>query len=384
MRYAIRNLIRLKGRSFLTFTIAFLILFLSMFGILIVRLCEDSRAGFWGPLDGSLHITDDEFSPFFTYQMAKAIEEHSDIITDLSAVKECTIHLLGVDHIGKGEHLRSWYNSEKSYIEFETNTPQFEKVDYYKSFTLCAVTDMSFLEEVYSGELIMTEGTMISEENNEVHANKLVISKTIAEKNGLSLGDTVYFDGLSAFVSEADALWIYNLYGENFGEVSYIIGGIYEHKVDNSISAATPDLIHENKLYIPISTLVDMEDNPIVDHYYQENHTKRVMKYSDIVPDHLYFHMDDIGDAASLEKELNRLGLAKTVKLTPYMSDATSSPSARLAEIMTTLLIGVVVFGFVILVLAVLFHMKARHRELAVLSALGQKRGAIIPVLIRQ
>ncbi len=52
MQYAIRNLIRLKGRSFLTFILAFLILFLSMFGILMVRLCEDSRKNFWGPLDG--------------------------------------------------------------------------------------------------------------------------------------------------------------------------------------------------------------------------------------------------------------------------------------------------------------------------------------------
>ena len=36
MRYAIRNILRLKGRSFLTFAIAFAILFLTMFGVLTV------------------------------------------------------------------------------------------------------------------------------------------------------------------------------------------------------------------------------------------------------------------------------------------------------------------------------------------------------------
>ncbi len=103
MRYAVRNLIRIKGKSFLTFIIAFLILFLSMFGVLIVGICEDSRANFWGPLDGSVHVTDETLSSFLTYRTAERIAESSDVIKRLCAYTEFSVHFMNTEHIGTGE-----------------------------------------------------------------------------------------------------------------------------------------------------------------------------------------------------------------------------------------------------------------------------------------
>ena len=81
MRYALRNILRLKTRSFLTFAIAFAILFLSMFGILTVRLCEDNRERFFGPLDGSVHVTNESYEPFFTYESAEYLNQNAESIT---------------------------------------------------------------------------------------------------------------------------------------------------------------------------------------------------------------------------------------------------------------------------------------------------------------
>ncbi len=376
MRYAIRNLIRLKSRSILTFLLALLILFLSMFGVLIIRICEDSRESFWGPLDGSIHVTDEHLSPFLNYNTAAFIEEHADVVTKISAIWEASGYIRGLEHLGTGENMREVEHSEQYYL------PQGETmIDYFKGFTVCGVTSMEILGEVTSGELTMVEGTMITEENNASHAYKIVISKTVAEQNGLCLGDMIELDSLSLYLEDSEARTQYfGLGGEgkHYESVPYIIGGFYEHQVDNSVSATSPDQIHENKVYVPISTLSDLSELPKLQEFYQIYYMnpKEFLKL-DVIPDRLYFHMDDIGDAPLLEEALNSLGFAKTIKLTPYMSDATSSPSARLSEIVTILLFGVIAFGFIVLVLAVVFHMKARHRELAVLAALGQKRGVI-------
>ncbi len=381
MRYAVRNILRLKTRSFLTFAIAFAILFLSMFGTLIVRLCEDNRELFYGPLDGSIHVTNAELSPFLSYDVAVGLNRASEEIEAVSAIFETPVHLDDVEYIGYGDYIRGvgdWENQRIPATAIRT-------VEYFEGFTICGVTTMDILDEVYSGELTMKEGTMISRDNTDKHANKIVISASVAEKNGLSIGDTVYLDCFSLFREETEARILCLVYStestvypkDNYYRLPYLIGGIYEHKTDNTISSATPDLINENKVYVPISTLADIAKSDKIRALCLEDPLQDIFEIPTIVPDHLYFHLSDIDRREELEAELNTLGLKDTVKLTPYLSDAATSPSARLSEIVSTLLVGVIVFGFAILVLAVLFHMKARHRELAVLAALGKERRAI-------
>ena len=96
-----------------------------------------------------------------------------------------------------------------------------------------------------------------------------------------------------------------------------------------------------------------------------------------LIPDSLYFHLSDMETAEALEAEIGKIGFIKEVKLTKYMSDAATSPSARLSQMISILLIGIVAIGFVILLLVIFFNMNARHRELAVLSALGKRRSAV-------
>jgi len=74
---------------------------------------------------------------------------------------------------------------------------------------------------------------------------------------------------------------------------------------------------------------------------------------------------------------MGEIGFSEGILLSPYISDAASSPSARLSEIVSLLLVSVIGLGFAVFALAVFFNMKARHRELAVLTALGQKRSRV-------
>ena len=70
MRYALRNIIRLKLRSILCFMIIFAIFFLAMFGFLIRLLSEDNREHFYGPLDGSVHVTTEDLKPYIPMKVA--------------------------------------------------------------------------------------------------------------------------------------------------------------------------------------------------------------------------------------------------------------------------------------------------------------------------
>ena len=359
-------------RAFLTFSIAFGILFLSMFGILIVRLCEDNRERFYGPLDGSIHVTDENFMPFFTYEAADTLNQNAEGITKISSVMTRPVHFCDMAYLGKDQYLRDTYAWERMYYPSGTH-----QTEYHEGFLLCAVTSMDILEEVYSGDLVMREGTTISENNNEACANKIVISASVAELNGVCLGDSIFLDPFSVFREEESATRAYLQSNTEYAPYEYIVGGIYEIRSDNTLSASLPHEIYENKVYIPISTLTDMAKDDYLLSYGESNFVGDSYEMPSVIPDHLYFHMENIEDSSVLEEKINKIGFSETILLSPYMSDAASSPSARLSEIVSLLLIGVMGLGFVVLVLAVLFNMRARHRELAVLVALGEKRSRV-------
>ena len=376
MRYAVRNIWRLKGRSFLAFAISFSILLLSMVGVMLVRICEDSKAHFFGPLDGSVHVTDDEFQPFFTYDAAADIGEKTDMIAKVSASFETACYFFDMTHLGTGEYLREIYAIEEPYPDYPKDATH---TDYHEGFTICCITEMAILDEVYGGDLVMVEGEMIMAEDNENGARKIVISAAVAEQNGLSIGDTVGLDIFSLFREEEKSVHIYLMYRMNKEYVphEYTVCGIYERKTDNTLSVPMPDQILENKVYVPISTLSDLSKNEFLQDFHLRNRSFDCYEMPTIVPDLLYFHLADINDAEALEKGLNEIGFFKSIVLTPYVSDTASSPSARLAEIISMLLIGIIVLGCAIFVLAVLFNMKARHRELSMLTAIGKKRSAV-------
>ncbi len=333
-------------------------------------------------------MTDDKLSPYLTYDLAEMIESDSEIITKVAAITEYTAHMstiskntghfMGITHIGTGTEsvMRSMNKEELKFYPRGT-----KRIDYYKGFTICGISAMDITDEVFMSDLIMTEGRMITDEDTANRAKYAVISERVAEQNELSLGDMVYLDSLSLYLDDKEANLV-SLKDETNGryaeQVPYEIIGLYEHKTDNGSSVDEPYLIHDNKIYVPISSLADIAKGEFSNIYLDENHNDIGTSIElSVIPSHLYFFLTDIGEAKTLEKALNDIGFSKTIKLIPYISDAVSSPSARLAEIISTLIVGVVIFGFAVLILAVIFHMRARHRELAVLSALGQKRNTV-------
>lgn len=365
MRHALRNIRRLKMRSLLTFAIAFSILMMSMLGYFIRTLCEENRMRFYGPLDGSVFVTDEDMQPYLTYEAAEILCGDADVISKISARREYVGVFSELAYVGKDLFTRDRYPGEP--------IPIGESATYIKGFQVVGVTAMDILNEVYSSDLTILEGTMITEENNEKHHNKIVISKELAEQNNLAIGDAVILDMVSLYRDEQEMIG----YEKSSAKDSYVytIGGIYQHRMDNSGGVSEPWRLNANHVYVPITTLVDISNSQRVQSLYHVTYANGLKIDPSVVPDSLYFHLTDMSVLKGLEEEINTIGFSKNILLTEYVSDAASSPSARLSEVISIVLIGVITVGMVIFLLAIFFHMKARHRELAMLVALGQNRG---------
>ena len=186
MRYAFRNIIRLKSKSILSFLICFAILFLTMFGFLTRTISEDARYRFYGTLDGSVHITDEDWNPYLTYDAARVIAEDTEgIIEKVSALKEYIVQFPDMEYVGYGTYRRSRYSGEEK--------SEDGKANYLKGFSLLAVTSMDIVEDVYGGDIQMLEGSMIAIEDTKSRSNKIVISKELAEaKNGESITEAEF------------------------------------------------------------------------------------------------------------------------------------------------------------------------------------------------
>ena len=388
MRYAIRNLVRLRARAFLTFIIAFSVLFLSMFGLMVVKLCEDNRERFYGPLDGAVHVTNEAYEPYLTYTAAMTICEDADVITGISALKEYTGMIYGTQYVGWDQFTREAYSQELPIqSEEESLTKEDTTVHYHKGMMIVGVTDMNILEEVFSGNLVMTEGTMITAENNAAHHPKIVISKEYADQNGISPGDVLTLNTPSLYRTEHQISYAMNHEKNAEDSYAYTVGGIYNRVADNTASASAPWEANANRVYVPISTLLDISKSERIQTLYsyvtrvaEGRHVDRYRAINtdpSLIPDRLYFHVSDRGSIGALCDEINSLGFYENVLLTEYVSDAASSPSVRLSEMVSVILFGIGCIGLLIFMLVILFHMRARHKELAVLVALGKSRGAV-------
>jgi hypothetical protein len=252
MYYAIRNLWRLKAKSTLALLIVLTVLLFSVFGFFMRCLCEDVRARFWGPLDGSVHVTSDSLSPYLTYDAAAALANDAEVINRLSCVKEYTGFFRNALYVGFGSYKRPQYTGE--------NPTADRKSNYLRGIRIKAVTSMDILEEVYGGDLVLLQGSLIIDEDTASRRNKIVVSEAFAEMNGLSVGDTLILDTLSLYQTEAEAVrfGLTDLYDKDQFAYEYTVGGIYRLHRDNAAAVSVPWELYDNVVYVPITTTEDI------------------------------------------------------------------------------------------------------------------------------
>ena len=388
MKYILRNLIRLRKNSILLFLFAVLVMILSSFGVFVAQLCKETEARSFGPLYGYYYVTNDDNEVFLGYSQLKKIREHSNVISDIQAERRLKCILKGASYIGEGRYVTTELKINYSTMKREEVTGEF-----VHGFMLIGTTSTEICEEFYSGTTVITEGSGISEYDNENGFLKVVVSDSFANQNGLSIGDLINVNIWSLIVG-----YDYSKYSEDVLPLSggikadtifvpFTIGGIYHTYKNNTISCAAPSEDANNALYIPISSMDDllgMYDDTENNRYCLNFIVQNLRLFNGYSPtaamgmlDRAYIKISSNRYASALEERINAIGFYDNVKLTLFTSDSTGLPSSRIFRIVSSALFVIMAAGFVMLVLILIFSIISRKREFNCLVALGKSRARV-------
>lgn len=215
-----------------------------------------------------------------------------------------------------------------------------------KAFTMYGYTDLNQDSRFQNKTRRITEGS-VPKQNGEC-----LISKALAEKNGLKLGDEIDFTGRE-----------YGKSGEPTpkGEIHLKIVGMYEDEPTNKTDKIMFEMTNKsNDIYVSIETLVNNETIPPVN-----------------VDGTFYLRSPE--DLKAFEAELRAKGLPDSFKVT-IDEDAyhtTVAPIQGLANIAVIFTIIVLIFGIFVLILLSLLSNRERKYEVGVLRSMGMSKAKI-------
>lgn len=224
--------------------------------------------------------------------------------------------------------------------------PDMEQSGEGNWVSLCGNQEMRLDMDVQSGNIEVREGRMIAEDDKDV----CVISRELADLNGLKLGDTLEFNKRSepetATVCQAEIIGIYEtiykmtpvMYGDSYRSENVIFTDLrFPEKAEG----------HENDpLYQYAAFWVENMD--------EYDTIKEQMKQADIDWNR-YDFLDNTG-----------------------MSDTVASNFGDMETMSTVILVLVICSSVVILFLVCLFWLGSRVHEIGVLLAMGKRKSMIV------
>ena len=388
MRYAVRNILRSRGRSVLIFALILAVLLLEGAGKIFIDISRESLSLSYGVLESSVIVTNGDGNPSLGYEVLCNIKEKCNDIVSLHAVKVYEANFPSIEYIGHGTFGKEYETfvvdgSSAGVTEGHIETTVEEREE---GFALCAVTDMLSCEELFSGKIGIISGSAISVDDNRAGYLKAVISEPLAEKNGLAPGDTIALDADSVLLE----------YGKYSGEhIIYLtVGGIYRINTSSVYGNGGAELLQENRIYVPYS-VVDSIFAPIryayaeFERIYGYPVTGERLRYEsslfigeeypvisenvEDIPDIACFELKNMRSAKKLENALSDLNFHSGIKLTEYAPQKLS-PSSRILGVSAIIMSAVCVFGAAFLFILLFFGYIARKREVCTLIALGEKR----------
>ncbi len=342
MKYALRNLIRIPRRTVTMLLVLVTVLMLVMWSVLIATMCTAAIESYGGALANSIRMTDGnsrlpEGEVPVNMNLAEALEESYDIVTDLAAYVIDSVDLPGTAYI-EGDK-----NNDKKNADWRTHKT------YY-------CTDMSVTPDVVSGRVQVIEGEPIVQADYDTAAHKIVISEDIAKKNGYAVGDVIrvylYYKRAGAPNETVQPLTVCGIY-----RVNDVMTGLPEFSYQ----------ITENDVYIPMST------------YW----TLLGLKRGQITPDEAYFYMEDpdAETVARLEKSMQE----KTVPLLALEliePDRVTQGISKLLMLARAAAVLLTVCGLIAFLVMLFLNLGSRTRELGILTALGKPSGKTANVFL--
>ena len=206
-----------------------------------------------------------------------------------------------------------------------------------------AVLNSSLDTRFLNGTYKLEEGRHIKADDSYV----ALISKELADKNNLSVGDTI------EFITETDI---------DITDTTFKIIGIFSGTEGMSKSAITPSDIPANLGYIDMNSLSELYDSEGYDFLDVYTHT----------PEEAKELMETIKNLPEVK------GKTFTFNLNSEDFDLVSTPLSSFGSMVDTTVFVLTIIGVLIVVLLILLWTRGRKKEIGILLAVGRSKVEIV------
>lgn len=222
-------------------------------------------------------------------------------------------------------------------------------------FTLTGFSSDTAIANASNGTFTMSSGEVFGYDSSD--DGKVIISKTLADFNDLSVGDTI------TVTNPSDTSLTYEL----------TICGIYENSTSSNTNAMGPmggtSQDADNAIYTSVSTLKSLGLDSDTTANDDDDNTTTQLNYT--------YVLDNADDYETFAADVKAAGLDDTYTVQSADVEQYESslvPLDNLAKFALTLLIVVLVVGAVVLIVLNLFNIRERKYEVGVLTAIGVKK----------
>ncbi|KFI91826.1 ABC transporter permease [Bifidobacterium saguini DSM 23967] len=225
-------------------------------------------------------------------------------------------------------------------------------------FTLTGFSSDTAIANASNGSFTMSSGEVFGYDESD--NGKVIISKTLADFNNLSVGDTI------TVTNPSDTSLTYTL----------TICGIYENSTSSNTNAMGPmggtSQDADNAIYTSVSTLKSLGLDSDTTANDDNDDTTTQLNYT--------YVLANADDYETFAADVKAAGLDDTYTVQSADVEQYESslvPLDNLAKFALTLLIVVLVVGAVVLVVLNLFNIRERKYEVGVLTAIGVKKAKV-------
>lgn len=225
-------------------------------------------------------------------------------------------------------------------------------------FTLTGFSSDTAIANAANGSFTMSSGSVFG--YDESGNGKVIISKTLADFNNLSVGDTI------TVTNPSDTSLTYTL----------TICGIYENSTSSNTNAMGPmggtSQDADNAIYTSVSTLQSLGLDADTTANDDNDNTITQLNYT--------YVLSSADDYETFASDVAAAGLDDTYTVQSADVEQYESslvPLDNLAKFALTLLIVVLAVGAVVLVVLNLFNIRERKYEVGVLTAIGVKKAKV-------
>lgn len=225
-------------------------------------------------------------------------------------------------------------------------------------FTLTGFSSDTAIANAANGSFTMSSGSVFGYDKSD--NGKVIISKTLADFNGLSVGDTI------TVTNPSDTSLTYTL----------TICGIYENSTSSNTNAMGPmggtSQDADNAIYTSVSTLKSLGLDADTTANDDNDNTTTQLNYT--------YVLSSADDYETFASDVATAGLDDTYTVQSADVEQYESslvPLDNLAKFALTLLIVVLAVGAVVLVVLNLFNIRERKYEVGVLTAIGVKKAKV-------